>query len=438
MNNHHTRSTRTIAVGVALILLGAGIGYGVSTWRAGVAHDGATALPERAASAAAERKVLYWHDPMVPGQKFDKPGKSPFMDMDLVPRYADEAGADDGASLAVATQARQALGLRLAPVEKRKIGATVDATATVQLSERDIAIVQARAAGFVERVFARAPGDVIAVGAPLAKVLVPEWLAAQQEFLAVRATGDAALAHAARQRLLLLGMPAAQVERVEASGQTQALQTIAAPIAGVITELALRSGMTVAPGMTLARINGLATVWLEAAVPEGLAAALRPGAPVQARFAAWPGEVWPGRVAAVLPEGNRDTRTLRVRIELPNPGQRLQAGLSAQVGIAGPERDALVVPAEAVIRTGRRAIVYLAQDDGRFRPVEVEIGAEVGDRIVVRSGLAPGQQVVASGQFLLDSEASLQGVLARAAEAVPAGHEGHEEHAEAAASGAQR
>ena len=430
MNRDHTRSSRTVAIGVALLVLGAGIGVGLSTWRTGGAHDGATALPERAASAPAGRKVLYWHDPMVPGQKFDKPGKSPFMDMDLVPRYADEAGADDGASLAVATQARQALGLRLAPVEKRKIGATVDATATVQLSERDIAIVQARAAGFVERVFARAPGDVIAAGAPLA-----EWLAAQQEFLAVQATGDAALARAARQRLLLLGMPAAQVERVEASGQTQALQTIAAPIGGVITELALRSGMTVAPGMTLARINGLATVWLEAAVPEGLAAALRPGAPVQARFAAWPGEVWKGRVAAVLPEGNRDTRTLRVRIELPNPGQRLQAGLSAQVGIAGPERDALVVPAEAVIRTGRRAIVYLAQDDGRFRPVEVEIGAQVGDRIVVRSGLAQGQQVVASGQFLLDSEASLQGVLARAAEAVPAGHE---EHAEAAASGAQR
>ena len=192
------------------------------------------------------------------------------------------------------------------------------------LNERDVSIVQARTNGFVERVYARAPGDVVAAGAPLVDVLNPEWLGAQQEYLAVKATGDAALTQAARARLTLLGMPASLIERVDQSGQAVALHTITAPTGGVITELMVRQGMTVAPGMTLARINGLGTVWLEAALPEALAAAIQPGQAVEARFPALPGEVLKGRVAAVLPEANRDTRTLRVRIELPNPGQRLQ------------------------------------------------------------------------------------------------------------------
>jgi Cu(I)/Ag(I) efflux system membrane fusion protein len=286
---------------------------------------------------------------------------------------------------------------------------------TVQLNERDIAIVQARTSGFVERVFGRAPGDVVAAGAPLAELFNPEWLSAQQEYLAVKATGDAALTQAARQRLLLLGMPASLVERGEAAGQPVALQTVSAPIGGVISELMVRQGMAIAPGMTLARINGLGTVWLEVALPEALAAAVRPGQPVQARFPALPGEIINGKVAAVLPEANRETRTLRLRIELPNPGQRLKAGMFAQVSLGGAQREMLVVPAEAVIRTGKRALVYVAEAAGRYRPVPVEIGEQVDEWVVIRSGLAAGQQVVASGQFLIDSEASLQGVMARTA-----------------------
>jgi Cu(I)/Ag(I) efflux system membrane fusion protein len=401
-------------VGAATLLgLGALAGWGIGQWQG--RH--APAANETSAASAGERKVLYWYDPMVPTQRFDKPGKSPFMDMQLVPRYADEGEAASGGSgaLTVSTQAQQALGLRLASVEKRQLGAVVEAVGTVQLNERDIAVVQARTAGFVERVFGRAPGDVVAAGAPLAELLNPEWLGAQQEYLAVKATGDAALAQAARQRLVLLGMPAALVDRIDASGQPVPLQTVTTPVGGVITELMVRQGMAVAPGMTLARINGLGAVWLEVALPEALAAPIGPGQAVQARFAALPGEVINGKVAAVLSEANRDTRTLRLRIELPNPGQRLRAGMFAQVSLGGAQREMLVVPAEAVIRTGRRALVYVAEESGRYRPVAVEIGEQVDEWIVIRSGLVAGQQVVASGQFLIDSEASLQGVMTRAA-----------------------
>jgi membrane fusion protein, copper/silver efflux system len=286
---------------------------------------------------------------------------------------------------------------------------------TVGLNDRDVALVQARANGFVERVYARAPGDVVAAGAPLADVLHADWLAAQGEFLSVRRTGDAVLAAASRQRLVLLGMPAELIERVERSGEPEGVSTITSPLAGQISELMVRQGMTVAAGMTLARINGLATVWVEAAVPEALAAAVRVGQAAEVRVTGLPGEVWRGRVGAVLPEANRDSRTLRVRVELPNPGLRLRAGLFAQVALKGAAAaEEVVVPAEAVIRTGRRALVYVVEAPGRYRPVEVEPGAESEGRIVVRRGLAAGQQVVVSGQFLIDSEASLQGVMTRA------------------------
>ena len=444
-----TMPKRQLFGALGLLGLGLALGWGAAVWRGAATPVASAAAPSAAAAlpavpAPADRKVLYWYDPMVPTQRFEKPGKSPFMDMQLVPRYAEVVegaasaaaamvtGADStadaastGGTLAVSAQARQALGLRLATVALQSIGATVEAVGTVQLNEREISIVQARTAGFVERVYARAPGDVVAAGAPLVDLLNPEWLGAQQEYLAFKATGDAGLARAARQRLQWLGMAPALVDRIDQSGQPVALQTVTAPAGGVITELAVRAGMTVAPGMTLARINGLGTVWLEAALPEalagGLAAGIAPGQTVQARFPALPGQVLTGRVVAILPEVNRDTRTLRLRIELPNPAQRLRAGLFAQVSLQGTQREALVVPAEGVIRTGRRALVYVAEAGGRFRPVEVEIGEQIDDRIVIRSGLLAGQQIVASGQFLIDSEASLQGVLARAAVAAKPG-----------------
>jgi Cu(I)/Ag(I) efflux system membrane fusion protein len=402
-----------LSFSVALLAVGIVVGWGLASWRGGAGHDGprvtGAVTPATATPTPGERKVLYWYDPMVPTQKFDKPGKSPFMDMQLVPRYADE-GAAAATGVAVSSQTAQSLGVRLAPVEKRAVGATIDAVGTVQLNERDISIVQARTAGFVERVYARAPGDVIGAGVPLVDVLNPEWLAAQQEYLAVKRTGDDALTKAARARLTLLGMPAALIEQADRSGQPVAVQTISAPIGGVIAELMVRQGMTVAAGMTLARINGLGTVWLEVALPEAQAATVLPGQAVEARFPALPDQVVKGRVAAVLPEANRDTRTLRLRIELPNPGQRLRAGLFAQVSLRGPQREALVVPAESLIRTGKRALVYVQESPGRYRPVEVQIGEQFDDRVVVRQGLVAGQQVVSSGQFLIDSEASLQGL----------------------------
>ena len=184
---------------------------------------------------------------------------------------------------------------------------------------------------------------------------------------------------------------------------------------GVIRELDVRAGMTVTSGQTLAKVNGLGTVWLDVAVPEALAQQIRVGQSAQARLPALPGEVIQGRVMDILPEANLDTRTLKVRVELPNKHGHLRPGLTAQVQLADSNKQSvLLVPTEAIIRTGKGAMVMVAESGGHYRPVEVQTGAEAGGQTAVLGGLSEGQKVVTSGQFLIDSDASLQGIFAAA------------------------
>lgn len=393
---------RLVAAAAAIALLGAALGYGAGR------------LLESPAPAPAGREgrpILYWYDPMVPSQHFDKPGKSPFMDMQLVPKYAGET--DGEAAVAIDPARVQSLGLRTAVAQFGTLESGPAVTGTIDFNQRQVAIVQARAAGFVQRVYGRAPGDVVAAGAPLTDILIPEWAGAQSEFLAVRRTGDADLTRAARQRLVLLGMPAGTIAAVERSGRSRSIVTVVTPMGGVIRTLGVRAGMSVAAGQTLAELNGLETVWLNAAVPEAMAGRLRPGQPVSATLAAFPGEAFFGTIAAVLPAVEPESRTLTVRIALPNRGGQLRPGMFATVDFGGSGRTALLVPSEAVIRTGRRTLVMLALPHGRYQPAEVRIGAEAGGRTEVLAGLAAGEKIVSSGQFLLDSEASLSGIRAR-------------------------
>jgi len=399
------------AAGAALLALGAAIGG----WWARDAGTAAPATPS-AASAAPQSpgKALYWYDPMFPQHHFDQPGKSPFMDMALVPKYADDGRAATGVH--IDPRVTQNLGLRQAVVERVPLVTVVEASGILGFNERDVSVEQARVGGFVERVWPLAPGDMIGAGQPLAELLVPEWTAAQHEMLALRASGDADLLAAARERLHLLGMPEALIGEVERSGQTRARFVVRSSRAGVLQSLEVRSGMTLMAGQTLARINGLATVWLDVAVPEASVGSIRIGSKAQVRMAAFPETTLTGRVAAVLPTLADASRSLRVRVELPNRDGGLRPGMSAQVSLTdGAAGTALAVPTEAVIRTGKRAMVMLVEPEGRFAPVEVTLGRELGERTLVTTGLSEGQKVVASGQFLIDSEASLSGILTRSA-----------------------
>lgn len=392
------------------------------------------------------RKVLYWHDPMAPGQKFDKPGKSPYMDMELVPVYADEAATDGGVTITPTMQ--QNLGIRYATVRRAAVGSTVAVVGSTQLDESLAEVVQSRVTGYIERLHARTPMQRIQRGAPVATLFVPDWLAPQEEYLALKRAGNTELADAARQRMRALSIPDALVAQLDKTGQVQRQLTLTSPASGVVTELAVREGAMVSPGMTIAKVAGLGKLWLLAEVPETLVPLVQPGMKATAQFAGRPERRYAGVVRDILPQVSPTTRTVQARLELDNRDGSLTPGLLMQVQLteAAPT-SRLLVPTEAVIQSGRRSVVLVAGENNSVRPVQVMTGREHGDDIEVLEGLAEGQKVVASGQFLIDSEASLKSALAKFTTAAPSearptsappggtstaspdAHAGHEAHA---------
>lgn len=367
--------------------------------------------------AATDKKALYWYDPMVPQQHFDHPGKSPYMDMQLVPKLADTAGADTG-TVRIDPRQVQSLGIRTARAERGLLTPTVRTTGTLAFDERAVTVVQSRVPGIVEQLLVRSPLAMVKQGQPLLTLIAPDWTAAQEEYLALRRTHSAGLnsvRDAARGRLVLLGMGEAQIRAIESSGRAQTRITIGAPRAGVIAELGVREGATIAAGAPLLTINGLDSVWMNAAIPETQIARVTAGSKAKAELPAFPGESFDGTIEVLLPDVDATTRTLTARIVLPNPQHRLAPGMFARVEIASAARsiDSVLIPSEAVIATGTRQVVIVDAGEGRFRAQEVRIGDEADGRTSVLEGLHDKDAVVLSGQFLIDSEASLTGTLAR-------------------------
>jgi len=356
------------------------------------------------------RRVLYWHDPMVPGQKFDKPGKSPFMDMQLVPVYADEGGGEG--TVSIDPRVVQNLGIRTAEVVKGSLAPRLEVVGNIAYNERELVLVQARVGGFVEKLYVRAPLDRVQKGQALVEILAPDWVAAQEEYLALRrmrASDAESLAAAARQRMVLVGMSEEAIQRVESTGKVWPRATLHAPASGVIAELGVREGMTVMAGAMLFRINALSSVWLNAEVPVAEASGLKPGQPVEAKSPTYPEAVFKGRINALLPQVNQTTRTVVARIELANSEGRLVPGMFVSVDLsAAAKKETLLVPSEAMIRTGTRSVVVLSVGQGKFQPVDVVAGSEANGQTEIRKGLEVGQKVVVSGQFLIDSEANLR------------------------------
>lgn len=414
---------------IFLVILAAGVlgaaGYGMYSWGMGKGMKMSSQTTAAVAGSSPGRgdkptgggkRVLYWHDPMVPGQKFDKPGKSPFMDMQLVPVYAGDGGDDSAVNISARVQ--QNLGIRTAAVTTGSLDAAVTAVGTVAYNDRDVELVQARSDGFVEKLYVRTVLDPVKKGQPLAQLYVPEWIAAQEEYLSIarmaNMAGLDALHDGAKQRMRLVGMNDDQIRAVTTSGKVLQRITLTAPVSGIISELSIREGTTVMSGAPLFRINGIKTVWVNAEIPENIAAQVRPGNVVEARTPSLTGMVFRGKVSAILPEVNAATRTLKARIELANPKDALVPGMFATVSFAPAGRQTvLLIPTEAVIQTGTRSVVMLAAGDGKFNPVDVEIGSEGGGKTEIRKGLEGGQRVVISGQFLIDSESSLRGTTTR-------------------------
>ena len=433
--------TAVFSVMGALVFAAAGAGGGF--WYANMRAEMREYDKQASAPAPPGKKILYWHDPMVPQQKFDKPGKSPFMDMQLVPVYADDDGTGGTApGIRVNPAASQNLGARTAEAKRTMLSRVIEASGTVAFDESAVEVVQARVAGWIEKLHARTPNDPVAAGAPLASIYAPEWLGAQEEYLAVKKSGSAELIGAARARLAHLGIPETQIAALEREGRANPRVTLTAPRGGVLLPLSemgagggagagasagagafapqfatqfAKEGMQVAPGMTLFRIASLTSVWVIAEVHEAQSGALRAGAAALVVTPAFAGQTFKGTVAVLLPEVNIATRTVRARIRVDNPGGRLKPGMFASVRLQqGDKHEAVVVPTEAVIATGTRKLVMVAGAGGRFAQREVETGLEMRvdgvDVTEIKRGLDAGEKVVVSGQFLFDSEATLKSV----------------------------
>lgn len=363
------------------------------------------------ASGGAERQVLYWYDPMVPGQRFDKPGKSPFMDMELVPRYADEQQDDGGVTISARQQ--QNLGVRTAAAQLRELNLQLDAYGSVATDERGVQVIAARANGLIDKLYVRASQQQVKKGQALAQLWIPDWSAAQQEYLAIRKLGDSALTSAARQRLALQFMPEAIIRQVERSGQPQTRITITAPESGFINKLDAREGMQVTATQGLFELASLDPVWMVIDYPQAQAGLLQVGDAVAASSASWPGERFTGEVSELLPNVDPLTRTFKARIVLKNPQQRLKPGMYLQVQLAqnAGAKPVLAIPQEALIGSGDRNRVLVAEGNGHFVPVDVVAGLAQDGWVEIKQGLQAGQQVVTSGQFLIDSEASMRSAL---------------------------
>ena len=365
--------------------------------------------------------VKYWYDPMVPTQKFDKPGKSPFMDMQLAPKYAESDG--ENAGVAISSQTQHNLGIRLAKVEKHDFGDKLSAVGRIQPDEGKLYVVQTRIPGFVERLLVRAMGDQVSKGQKVAEMYAPELLAAQQEYLALnvyekdtasKGQASSGLAQAARSRLKLLGMTEGEMTAITQSGKPSPRFGIYAPASGVLTELNVREGGQLMPGTSLMQITDLSKVWLIADVPEQDASKLKLGNAAVVRLQGLADPI-KGKVSYIYPSLDATTRSLQVRVELPNKSGRLRPSMYANVEFSGESHHALSVPSEAVIATGTRKVVIIKLKNG-FHPVDVTTGQENDSATEILQGLAAGDEVVASGQFLIDSEASLSGVLSKLAQ----------------------
>jgi Cu(I)/Ag(I) efflux system membrane fusion protein len=398
MNRIAITATVAIALGIALCT-----GY----WL------GSRQVPAVATTsvAADAKRPMYWYDPMKPETHFDKPGKSPFMDMQLVPKYAD---AEVAGSVRVDPATMQNLGMRTALVETGVITRSAHVPGTIGWDLREARVVSARADGVIERLYVRAPFERVKAGQPLAELIAPDWNAAAQEYLALgnaHSTDARELRIAAGERLHALGMDDAQIRGLGRGGSRIVLR---APADGVVSTLDVREGQRVNAGMPIMTLNGSRSVWLEAAIPQAQSAGIVAGTPVKATVSAWPGRTFSGRIEAMLPEVDASTRTQRARIVLDNTGGDLAPGMFAELQLQSAAGHVYpLVPDEALIETGDAARVIVAEDGGHYRPVAVRTGASSGGKTEILAGLKGGERVVVSGQFLIDSEASLSGALER-------------------------
>lgn len=368
------------------------------------------------ATGADERKIKYWAAPMDPSFISDKPGKSP-MGMDLVPVYEDEVAAGGGSTVSIDPRVVQNMGVRIKRIERQSLFRHIRTIGEVEVGEDLVSVVNLRFSGWVERIHVDKTGDLIEAGQPLFEIYSPDLVSSQEDYLlALRSQGpNSELTRSARRKLELFDLDPRDIDTVTRSGKVRRAFPIRAPRSGYVLHKNIVEGARIPAGRDLYTIADLSKVWVRAEVYEHDALWVEVGQPAQMELSFQQGEVIEGSVAYVYPTLNKVSRTLTVRLEFPNPNLRLKPGMFATVYIQFRRQDnVLVVPTEAILNSGTRKLVFVALGEGRFEPREITTGL-VGDRHTtqVLSGLTAGEDVVVSGQFLIDSESQLQEAIAK-------------------------
>lgn len=360
--------------------------------------------------------VLYWVAPMDPDYRRDQPGKSP-MGMDLVPVYAtDTSSSQDDDAIHVAPHIQQSLGVRTAPVTRGPFAQVLETVGYTHWDESTVSMLHPRASGWLQSLSVASVGDRVSKGQVLYELYSPALTSAQQEYLTATQSSSAGLRRAARERLVALGMTRAQINNLERERQVTEALAHRAPQDAVVTAMAVRKGNYVTPATHILTLADLTTIWIEVEVFESNIGWMSEGLQAQATFDAYPGQLWHGRVAYMYPALDPHTRTLRLRLEFDNADGRLRPQMLARVRIDGATmEDVVQIPREALIRAGGGTRVVLSDGDGRFEVVGVRVGRIANRMAQILDGLAPGQRVVTSGQFLLDAEANGEQALSRIA-----------------------
>ncbi|MGE0625697.1 MAG: efflux RND transporter periplasmic adaptor subunit [Pseudomonadales bacterium] len=396
---------RCRVLAAAGMLLALTVGVAAGRWWSGGLPSGE--------GASGEREVLYWKAPMDPNYRRDKPGKSP-MGMDLVPVYADEGPGEAPGVVSIDPQVVSNLGVRTAAVEQGILSRRIETVGYVGYDEDTLHQISTRVDGWIEKLSVKAAGDPVREGQVLFELYSPTLVNAQEEYLVALQNGNAVLLSASRERLAALGVTAGEIERLDRERRVDQRIRVFARSDGVLANLGVREGSYIVPATAVMSIADLDSVWVLAEVFERQAAWVRPGQRAEVTLDYLPGRQWRGSVDYIYPELDQRTRTLKVRLRFDNPGAVLRPNMFSRVVIFGEATPPVVhVPREALIRGGRLDRVVLALGQGRFRSQPVEVGLESGDRVEIRTGLAAGDRVVTSGQFLIDSESNIETSLAR-------------------------
>ncbi len=371
-----------------------------------------------------ERKVKYWVAPMDPNYRRDQPGKSP-MGMDLVPVYEEEG--EEAGTIRVDPNTIQSIGVRTAPVTVGELKKTIRTVGRVAYDESRIATVNSKVSGYIEKLYVDTTGQEVRKGAPLIDIYSPDLVSAQQEYLIARRHFDQVkespfpdvvdsardLLASAKKRLGYWDISGEQIGKLEQTGEVRKNLTLYSPFRGVVVSKVVFDGSKVMTGMELFRIADISRVWVQADVYEYELPWVKKGTAAVVTLDYLPGRTFRGTVSYVYPYLEGKTRTATARIELVNPGVLLKPDMFAHVELSPRVGGKTVlIPSDAVIRSGVRNVVFLARGEGRFQPREVQLGLEGEEGTVqVLSGLTGNERVVVSAQFLLDSESNLREAL---------------------------